>query len=70
MKVKVEWATDEYSVEELGLPIEVNIPTLCEMDIADYLSDKYGYLVESFIITDLDSDSCHGADTCVEQQEY
>jgi hypothetical protein len=66
MKVKVEWATDGYSVEELGLPIEVNIPTLCETDIADYLSDKYGYLVESFIITDFDGGSCNGADALVE----
>lgn len=65
MIVDVIWATDGYSVEELGLPTSVNIPTLSEYDIADYLSDKYGYLVESFTITNLDSGSWHGADAWV-----
>jgi hypothetical protein len=65
MIVDVVWATDGYSVEELGLPTSVNMPTLSEYDIADYLSDKYGYLVESFTITNLDSGSWHGADAWV-----
>lgn len=62
MVVDVIWATDGYSVEELGLPTSVNMPTLSEDDIADYLSDKYGYLVESFTITNLDSGNWHGND--------
>ena len=65
MKVEVKWATDEHSVEELGLPTIVDIPTISEHDIADYLSDKYGYLVESFTITDLDSGNWHGYDAWV-----
>ena len=65
MIVDVIWATDGYSVEELGLPTSVNMPTLSEDDIADYLSDKYGYLVESFTITNLDSGNWHGEDAWV-----
>lgn len=55
MKVKVNWNTDGYSLEELGLQEVVNIPTLSIDDVADYLSDEYGYCVESFTIVDLDS---------------
>lgn len=45
----IVWETDGYSVEELELPTEVDIPWDVEEDeIADYLSDKYGFLVESF----------------------
>ena len=69
MIVDVIWATDGYSVEELGLPTSVNMPTLSEYDIADYLSDKYGYLVESFTITNLDSGSWHGYDAWVLSDE-
>lgn len=65
MVVDVIWATDGYSVEELGLPTSISMPTLSEDNIADYLSDKYGYLVESFTITDLDSGSWHGEDAWV-----
>lgn len=54
MKVKVEWETDGYSVEELGLPMIVDMPSINEESIADYLSDHYGYLVESFAIISLD----------------
>ena len=65
MKVQVKWDTDGYSVEELGLPTIVNMPTLNEEDIADYLSDEYGYCVESFTITDLDSGYWYGDDAWV-----
>ena len=54
MKVQVNWETDGYSVEELGLPMIVNIPSINEESIADYLSDHYGYLVKSFTIISLD----------------
>lgn len=50
MKVKnIVWETDGYSIEELGLPIEVDVPSeIEEDDIADWLSDEYGFLVELF----------------------
>ena len=65
MKVFVEWDTDGYSVEELGLSTIVDMPTMNEEDIADYLSDEYGYCVNSFKIIDLDSGSWHGQDAWV-----
>lgn len=67
MKVQVEWATDGCSVEELGLPTIADIPTLNEESIADYLSDVYGYLVESFSIVDLDSGVWDGNDAVILQ---
>ena len=65
MRVFVNWDTDGYSVEELGLTSVVDMPTLNEDEIADYLSDNYGYCVESFKIIDLDSGSWHGHDAWV-----
>ena len=65
MRVFVDWDTDGYSVEELGLPTIVDMPTLNEEDIADYLSDNYSYCVESFKIIDLDSGAWHGEDAWV-----
>lgn len=45
----IVWETDGCSIEELGLPIEVDVPSDVEEDeIADWLSDEYGFLVESF----------------------
>ena len=60
MKVKVNWDTDGYSLEELGLQEVVTIPTINIDEVADYLSDEYGYCVESFTIVDLDSGYYHG----------
>lgn len=65
MKVFVDWSTDGYSPEELGLDTVVDIPTMNEEYIVDYLSDEYGYCVESFKIIDLDSGSWHGQDAWV-----
>lgn len=65
MKVFVDWDTDGHSVEELGLTSIVDMPTLNVDDIADYLSDKYGYCVSSFKIIDLDSGCWHGEDVWV-----
>ena len=65
MRVFVDWDTDGHSVEELGLTSVVDIPTLNVDDIADYLSDKYGYCVSSFKIIDLDSGAWHGHDAWV-----
>jgi hypothetical protein len=50
MIVKVNWDTDGNSLEELGLPTNVEVPTMPSSLIADYLSDTYGFLVESFIV--------------------
>lgn len=60
MRVFVDWDTDGYSVEELGLTSVVDIPTLNEDKIADYLSDNFGYCVDSFKIIELDSGSWNG----------
>lgn len=60
MRVFVNWDTDGYSVEELGLTSVVDIPTLNVDVIADYLSDNYGYCVESFKIIELDSGAWYG----------
>lgn len=53
MKVRVNWDTDGFSVNELGLPEVVDMPTMDMNDISDYLSDEYGYCVESFEIIKL-----------------
>lgn len=65
MRVFVDWDTDGYSVEELGLPTIVDMPTLNIDDIADHLSDKYGWCVSSFKIIELDSGAWHGNDAWV-----
>jgi hypothetical protein len=47
--VKIEWETDGYKI---SLPTEVEIPDYItdKEDIADYLSDEYGFLVNGFYI--------------------
>lgn len=52
MKItNIVWDTDGYDVEALYLPTETYVPSEVEEDdIADWLSDKYGFLVESFLI--------------------
>ena len=49
MKVtNIVWDTDGCSAEELGLPTEVEVPSdIDEYDVVDYLSDEYGFLIES-----------------------
>lgn len=47
----------------------VDIPTMSEENVADYLSDEYGYCVDSFKIIDLDSGSWHGQDAWVLSDE-
>ena len=69
MKVFVDWDTDGYSVEELGLSTIVDIPTMNEEDVADYLSDEYGYCVSSFNILELDSGTWHGYNAWVLSDE-
>lgn len=65
MQVKVNWDTDGNSLEDLGLQEVVTIPTINIDEVADYLSDEYGYCVESFTIVDLDSGYYHGEDAWV-----
>lgn len=65
MKVFVNWDTDGCTPDELGLDQVVDIPTMFVENIADYLSDEYGYCVESFKIIDLDSGCWHGQDAWV-----
>ena len=51
--VGIIWDTDGYSAEELGLPLIVNVPDPIDVgDISDWLSDEYGYCVDSFICMD------------------
>ena len=52
MKItNIIWDTDGYDVEALYLPTETYVPSEVEEDeIADWLSDEYGFLVESFLI--------------------
>lgn len=46
--VNINWETDGYDID---LPNEVNIPSnIEEDDICDYLSDEYGFLINSFDI--------------------
>lgn len=49
MKIEsIVWETDN---QEVDLPSEVDVPNyLDEFEIADYLSDEYGWLVKSFEI--------------------
>ena len=65
MEVKVKWDTDGYSLEELGLQEVVNMPTMNIYNVAEYLSDEYGYCVESFTIEDLDSGYFNGEEVWV-----
>ena len=47
--ISVEWDTDGMDEEELDLPGEVEVPgELDEEDVADYLSDTYGFCVKGW----------------------
>jgi len=47
--VKITWDTDNN--ENVDLPIEVAIPNcIKESEIADWLSDEYGFCVESLVV--------------------
>ena len=49
--VDIVWDTDGEDEEDLGLPSRVEIPFFADDDeIADYLSDEYGYCVFGFNI--------------------
>ncbi len=55
----IEWETDG---EDVDLPTTVRVPADLEYEIADYLSNEYGWLVVSFLIggSSDDSTSCNG----------
>lgn len=55
MKVKVNWDTDGYSAQELGLSEIVDMPAVNMFEIADYLSDEYGYCVTNWEYVELES---------------
>lgn len=47
--IGVEWDTDGMDEEELDLPNEVEVPgELDDEDVADYLSDTYGFCVKGW----------------------
>lgn len=49
--VDIDWETDGEDPEEMGLPSSVTVPSDLEEDeIADYLSDEYGFLVNGFVV--------------------
>lgn len=49
--IDIKWDTDGEPVP--GLPEEVDIPDdIHESEVADYLSDEYGFCVESFSFFD------------------
>lgn len=54
MKVyNIIWETDEHDVDlpkEVELPNEILKEDFNEFDIAEYLSDEYGFLVKSFTL--------------------
>ena len=48
-KIHVDWDTDGYTLEECGLPSIVEVPSdIEEEDISDWLSDEYGFCVNSW----------------------
>lgn len=45
--INIEWDTDGQDPEELGLPSEMQIPqNISKNDVADWLSDQTGWLVD------------------------
>jgi hypothetical protein len=47
--INIKWETDGYEVDNLPSEVEVD-DDLSDGEIADYLSDEYGWLVESFAL--------------------
>lgn len=51
--VRIEWDTDGVDPESLDLPKEIDIPLCIDKDeIADMLSDEYGYCINSLSCSD------------------
>jgi hypothetical protein len=47
MKIQIDWETDGQSV---NLPETLLVPDMPKDEIADYLSDNYGFLVNNISI--------------------
>ena len=47
----IKWDTDGEDVEELGLPTETLIEADDEFEVADALSDKFGWCVSDLDVT-------------------
>ena len=48
-KVKVNWETDGISPNKFHLPSIVDVPSVIDdEDVTDWLSDNYGFLVNSW----------------------
>ena len=53
----IKWVTDGYDVD---LPTQIEAPDgLDDDEVADYLSDTYGWLVEGFSLPMTDNDVDH-----------
>ena len=59
--IDIDWDTDGQDIKNLDLPTEVEVPDDIadeifdggyDDDVADWLSDEYGYCVYGFIIKD------------------
>lgn len=49
-RIRVFWDVEpEFDLEELGLPDVIYVPESIE-DIEEYISDEYGYCIESYIV--------------------
>lgn len=53
MKIfNIQWDTEDngefITSEDLDLPTNVDIPEMEEDEVADYLSDEYGWCIKSF----------------------
>lgn len=67
----IKWETDGQDVD---LPVEVELPDEIDVDaigeVEDYLSDEYGYLVNSFEIYDNEEDDvCHDSMELIDKLE-
>ena len=67
----IDWETDGQDVD---LPVEVELPEDIDTDaigeVEDYLSDEYGYLVNSFeIYDDEEGDVCHDSMELIDKLE-
>lgn len=48
-RIEVFWNTEGYPVENFDLPTIVDVPIdIEEDDVSDWLSDEYGFCVESW----------------------
>jgi len=56
--IAIDWETDGADSNELKLPKTLGVPVDIEdEDVADWLSDEYGWLVQGWIVVDGASES-------------